>query len=280
MEYKEFIENILNTRGRFGIPQEEYKEKHHILPKCLGGGNEINNLIDLYPEEHYEAHKLLAEEHSDVQGLLYARFMMGHGGGSSKKREKQNNIEYAEARKKYSHYLSEHNKKENNPNYGNSILSGTNNPMFGVDRKGEKSYWFGKKRDENTIKKIVKTSCKKILQKDDEGNLINTFESAAEASRVTGICYQSIKDVAGKRGRSKRAGGYRWEYDSVDTSFNNYKNKSVAQLDENENLISVYESIIKASINTGINKSSISHVCNGIQGRKTAGGYKWKFVEK
>ena len=36
MTYKEFIEDILNNRGRFNVPNGEYKERHHIIPKCLG----------------------------------------------------------------------------------------------------------------------------------------------------------------------------------------------------------------------------------------------------
>ena len=78
MTYKEFIDNILNTRGRFAIPKNEYKERHHIIPKCMGGNNEKDNLIDLYAREHFIAHKLLVEENPDssvintsVSNILY-----------------------------------------------------------------------------------------------------------------------------------------------------------------------------------------------------------------
>ena len=60
--YQDFIQNILNTRGRFGISKGEYKERHHIIPKCIGGTNDEDNLIDLYAREHFIAHKLLAIE--------------------------------------------------------------------------------------------------------------------------------------------------------------------------------------------------------------------------
>lgn len=63
--YQDFIQNILNTRGRFGIPEGEYKERHHIVPKCIGGTNDKDNLIDLYAREHFIAHKLLAIETND-----------------------------------------------------------------------------------------------------------------------------------------------------------------------------------------------------------------------
>lgn len=72
MTYQEFINNILETRGRFGIPKGEYKERHHIVPKCIGGTNDEDNLIDLYAKEHFIAHKLLAEENQDNYKLVYA----------------------------------------------------------------------------------------------------------------------------------------------------------------------------------------------------------------
>lgn len=70
--YEAFIQNILDTRGRFGIPKGEYKERHHIVPKCIGGTDDKDNLIDLYAREHYEAHRLLALENPDNYKLIYA----------------------------------------------------------------------------------------------------------------------------------------------------------------------------------------------------------------
>ena len=69
--YEEFIQNILDTRGRFNCG-DKYHERHHIVPKCIGGGNEKENLIDLFAREHYIAHKLLAKENSDNDKLVYA----------------------------------------------------------------------------------------------------------------------------------------------------------------------------------------------------------------
>lgn len=59
LTYKEFIDNILETRGRFACG-DEYHERHHIVPKCIGGGNEELNLIDLYAREHFIC---LCQEH-------------------------------------------------------------------------------------------------------------------------------------------------------------------------------------------------------------------------
>lgn len=81
--YEEFINNILDSRGRFACG-DEYHERHHILPKSCGGTNNENNLIDLYAKEHFEAHRLLALENPDNKKLVSAWWMMSHIKGSDK----------------------------------------------------------------------------------------------------------------------------------------------------------------------------------------------------
>ena len=41
----------------------DYTERHHILPRSLGGGDEPGNLIELLPEDHIRAHVLLGAIH-------------------------------------------------------------------------------------------------------------------------------------------------------------------------------------------------------------------------
>ena len=75
LTYNEFINNILDTRGRFNC-EDEYCERHHIQPRCLDGSDEEDNLIDLYAREHFIAHKLLAQENPESEELVYAWWMM------------------------------------------------------------------------------------------------------------------------------------------------------------------------------------------------------------
>lgn len=68
MLYKEFIQNIIDTRGQWSeevrLSNRGYA-RHHIIPKCLGGEPKIlnwdkhPNIIWLYPAEHFIAHKLI-----------------------------------------------------------------------------------------------------------------------------------------------------------------------------------------------------------------------------
>jgi hypothetical protein len=43
------------------------KHIHHIIPKYLGGTDDLSNLIELTVEEHAEAHRLLYEQHGNWQ---------------------------------------------------------------------------------------------------------------------------------------------------------------------------------------------------------------------
>lgn len=104
--YKNFINNILETRGRFNCGTE-YHERHHILPKSLGGTNEESNLIDLFPQEHYLAHKLLLQEDPTNEKLINAYALMTFMKKEGREIIQITPEEYAEARKAFSDSLKE-----------------------------------------------------------------------------------------------------------------------------------------------------------------------------
>jgi hypothetical protein len=56
-----------------------YVEEHHVIPKCMGGTNDISNLVKLTPEEHFVAHQLLAKMYPDVKGLIYSLARLSGG---------------------------------------------------------------------------------------------------------------------------------------------------------------------------------------------------------
>lgn len=58
---------------------DSYTETHHIIPKCLGGSNEKDNLVNLTPEEHYLAHLLLVKIYPNNQKLIFAVHRMCSG---------------------------------------------------------------------------------------------------------------------------------------------------------------------------------------------------------
>ncbi len=69
------IYNSLILRG-INRSLSGYKERHHIVPKCLGGSDKSDNLVDLTAEEHYIAHQLLVKIHPKNHSLVRAAQMM------------------------------------------------------------------------------------------------------------------------------------------------------------------------------------------------------------
>lgn len=154
INYNDFIQNILNTRGRFACG-DEYHERHHIVPKCCGGTNDKDNLIDLFAQEHFEAHRLLALENPENNKLQIAWWLMYH--------LKQDNCdykisadEYAEMKKDIAKILSEINKNKVITEDTRKKISeshkgkytGENNPMYGKPSANK-----GKHLSEETRKK-------------------------------------------------------------------------------------------------------------------------------
>ena len=74
MDYQK-IYNDLVDRGKTRI-LAGYTETHHIVPRCIGGSDDIDNLVKLTAREHYIAHKLLVKIFPAEFKLKYAFWMM------------------------------------------------------------------------------------------------------------------------------------------------------------------------------------------------------------
>jgi hypothetical protein len=77
MNYKKIYDQLI-LRGQTRT-LNEYSERHHIIPRCMGGTDEPENLVRLTPEEHYVAHQLLVKIHPNNHDLVRAAtFMTTH----------------------------------------------------------------------------------------------------------------------------------------------------------------------------------------------------------
>jgi len=74
MNYKLIYDRIV-ARGKERI-LEGYKERHHIVPRCMGGTDDPDNLVDLTPEEHFVCHQLLVKIYPENPRLIHAVTMM------------------------------------------------------------------------------------------------------------------------------------------------------------------------------------------------------------
>jgi hypothetical protein len=72
--YSQLIERARNRKPE----KDGYYERHHIIPKSLGGGNDKDNLVKLTAKEHFVAHKLLVEIYPDNGKLIHAYWRMAN----------------------------------------------------------------------------------------------------------------------------------------------------------------------------------------------------------
>ncbi len=74
--YKSFIEDRINKQEFSG-----YSEKHHILPKSIGGADNKENLIRLTAKDHFFAHRLLAKIYKGKMIFAFSMMLKTRGKG-------------------------------------------------------------------------------------------------------------------------------------------------------------------------------------------------------
>ena len=113
MNYQKIYNNLI-ARSKDRIINE-YIERHHIIPKCLGGIDDSSNIAILTPEEHYLAHLLLCKIYPANGKLLYSAMNMTSG--SMINNGKRNNKAYGWLRRQYAESMSgDNNPARRNPN--------------------------------------------------------------------------------------------------------------------------------------------------------------------
>ena len=314
--YEEFIQNILDTRGRFACG-DEYHERHHIVPKCMDGTNDESNLIDLFAREHFEAHRLLALENPDNIKLVYAWRMMSIVKDPNQDRYIITAEEYEESRIIFSKIQSEISKqmwKDDQRRKRHSELmkekfSGENNPMYG--RRGEDSPLYGRHPSKETLENMCRaareraqnpefieklSSTQKERLKDPTNNPMYGKHHSDETKRKIGNANKGHIVSEETRGVHRQNMKERWqnpEYQKEQcqrmkevNSRPEYKQKQIeshrgdkswnAQIVVNVDVNKVYGAAILAKEDLGIDNSTILKCCKGKI--LTAGGYNWKYA--
>jgi len=106
MNYERIYSEFIADRRSKESALTGYTEKHHILPRSLGGTDEPSNLIRLTPADHYFAHECLARAHG---GKMWAAlYFMSHSDTKSANGVLISRWKYEAARKNYSQNLPEH----------------------------------------------------------------------------------------------------------------------------------------------------------------------------
>lgn len=87
MDYEKIYKELVHQAKVINTDKTAYYEKHHILPRSMGGGDETENLVNLTPRQHFIAHRLLEKMTKGTNHhhkMLKAVYMMSQSGTTTK----------------------------------------------------------------------------------------------------------------------------------------------------------------------------------------------------
>ena len=186
MDYQQIYNNLID-RATLRV-SEGYVEKHHIVPRCLGGTDAKENIVRLYPEEHYLAHLLLCKINEGNQKLLYAAMNMTTG--SMINNGKRNNKAYGWLRRQYAESMS----GDNNPNRRNPAI-----------QKEAAKKRVGQKRTEETKVRMSAAQKGRTFSEETKRNMAIAAKNRPFISEETRAKLKSRKPNKGMLGRTMSA---------------------------------------------------------------------------
>ena len=215
MDYQKIYNQIIEKAKTRML--EGYKEKHHIIPKCLGGNNDENNLVELTAREHFLCHMLLCEIHPNENKLKHALFLMAIG--KQKVKEKIYVIGsrvYERLKTEYSQMLTgkkqskETRDKKSKSMIGHSMYTEEWKQKISKSNTGREITW-GDKISSSLKDRKMPWRTKSVIQYTLDGNFVKEWESVAEISKhpdygFVGACVN---------GRQKTAYGYIWKHKKI-----------------------------------------------------------------
>lgn len=206
--YYKTYNSLINTRILRGLDKTKldyYTEKHHILPRCMGGKDEDSNYVLLTAREHIIAHVLLCKCYPDNLKLLrsvQAMFMIISKGADDgdKCSRLLNSKVIAELREKalHSKKTAEHKRKisesqlgSKNHMFGKTISEVTRKKLSDKRKgkgKGKGNPMFGKKHSEesklkNKIAHLGKVPTEESNRKRSKSMKVRYSKMTAEEKR-------------------------------------------------------------------------------------------------
>ena len=206
MDYLKIYNNIINKailENR--TKKDNYFEKHHIKPKCIGGDNSKENLVLLTAREHFICHKLLTLIYPNSDKLHFAFWAMcNQTNGDLKRNYTISSRVYNEAKEQFAIINSRlHKGKKISEEQKESVRLRmlTNNPLKG--KKGVNNHNYGKPRSNDIKNKISHTKTSNPTKNANFKGIYITplgeFFSSKEASLIHGLDNTVIIDRCKKK---------------------------------------------------------------------------------
>lgn len=202
-KYKKIYFSIIeNSKNRLEEP--ETVEKHHVIPKCFGGTNDIDNIVSLTPREHYICHVLLTKftDGDYKRKMCYA--LSSFNRNNQHQKRNLTSRQFENIRK----IVSDGMKGDNNPMRIHNIdMSGAKNPFYGKAHSNETKKIISEKIREWAKHNVNPFAGKKHTDKTKK------ILSDAQSKKIkvlflddTEIFFDRISDLGPYLGKSKQLG--------------------------------------------------------------------------
>lgn len=222
MNYQRIYDQIIERAKTRQL--EGYVEKHHVIPRCLGGTNNTENIVQLTAREHFICHQLLCEIYPDNDKLKYALYLMNIG------KQKHKNADYRISSRTYERLKLEHSlfltgkKQKDKTKYKKSEsmklvwanktdkeMTDKAQKVWNTRRKNNKESTLQQRQNISKALKGRKITWDRkrnqaIEQYNLQGEFIQEWSSIAEAERQIGGDIQACC-----KGKQKTAGGFIWK---------------------------------------------------------------------
>ncbi len=236
-----------------------YYEKHHIIPRCMNGTDDLENIVSLTAKEHYIVHRLLIKIYPENKKLICAFWMMCNG--SKKCRIPPSPKAYEEAKILFSKYL-----KNRVPTFKGKHHSEETKKKISISKKGQ-DFWTGRKHsEESKIKQSISAKNRNIIEENEkirrEGISKNNLGKKLTMEHRIII---SNSKIGNKNPMFNKTGK------------NNPRSKPILQYDLNNNFIREWENGLLASKELNISYGGIN--LNANNKSKTSGKFIWKFKD-
>lgn len=257
MNYQRIYDDLI-VRAKNRDKPDCYCEKHHIIPKSMGGSDSRENIAVLTAREHYLAHWMLYKIHRNLQ-MSCALFRMTTPVGNGRTRYTSHT--YKQAREFHSKELSKRFSGENHPFYG---VTGEDHPTFGRKHSNETKDVLSIKAKERYARGEFSVF-RKIINM-ETGELFNTV---TEAKRK----YKGNVSYALKSGGT--ANGYHFSYLDennnpiiINSSLKGYSSHAARKVTVNG---IVFDRVGRAADYIGCTGSAVSWA---LKNKKTCKGFK------
>ena len=235
MNYEKIYNQIV-SRAKNRI-LECYTEKHHIIPRCMGGSDDKENLVDLTAREHFICHRLLVNIHPDNNKLKFALWAMCNMKSKRQSRYIPRSRIYESIKLEVIKIISENKKgvklSEEHKRKTSETLKGRKRPQEVIDKvvktRKENGGWIHSEETKNKIRSNNGMKRQEVRDKlkgreisDETRKKLSDVSVHKRACVIDGVWYESIKqasnqldikwDMVSDRIKSKSEKFKNWNY--------------------------------------------------------------------